>query len=156
MKKVLTLIAIVALSAILNSAIAEETTCQEKSGNFFQKVSDKTQETAEFTADSVKMGTKKAGHFFRDTTKVIGHKTAENAKKGADIAKDATVRGANKVSNSTAKGMKKAAEKMQSSADRTIERTDKALEETAPKKKCNCNCGCGENCDCAKSSNYCE
>ena len=152
MKKVLTLIAIVALTSILNSAIAEETTFQEKTGNFFQKVSDKTQETAEYTADSVKMGTKKAGHFFRDKTTLIGEKTAEQAKKGAGIAKDATVRGANKVSNTTAKGMKKAAEKVQSSADRTIEKTDKALEETAPKKKCNCNCGCGENCDCKEQN----
>ena len=46
----------------------------------------------------------------------------------------------------TAKGMKIAGAKMQSSAEKSIEKSDKYLEETAP--KCKCNCNCGNNCQC--------
>ena len=58
-------------------------------------------------------------------------------------AKKATIKGANKVQNATAKGMKKAAEKMQASADKTIEKTNKELAKDCKCKCCEkCNCGC--------------
>ena len=35
---------------------------------------------------------------------------------------------------------------MQKSAEKSIEKSDKYLEETAP--KCKCKCSCGDNCKC--------
>ena len=40
---------------------------------------------------------------------------------------------------------------MQKSAEKSIEKSDKYLEETAPKCKCQAKCSCEENCKCDES-----
>lgn len=137
-----------------SAVMADNTTEPSKTEQILTTVSEKAEAAAAKTADSVKSGSQKAGIFIKEKSIIAKDKTLIHARKGADKAKRATVRGANKFSNATAKGLKKAAEKMQDSADRTIERTDRNLQESMP--KCNCKqqqCPCSDNCDCDNDIN---
>lgn len=146
MKKILTLAIVLCSVMSVRTAYGYEMPKQTKAEQIMDTISIKAQDTAEDAADSVKSGAKKTGNFIKEKSIIVGEKTAKHAKSGAKKAKNATIKGANKVGNVTAKGLKKAGEKMQSSAENTIERTDKALSESS--KKCECNCNCGENCKC--------
>ena len=128
------------------SYAAETVEEQTKAESAWETVSVMSQAAAEKTAESVKSGSKKAGLFIKEKSTEAAEKATPHIKSGANKAKTATIRGAKKVSKATAKGMKKAGEKIQSSADRTIEDSNKYLEKTAP--KCKCNCSCGNNCKC--------
>ena len=156
MKKifVLSILFAVGLFTCLNSVNAEEMAPVEQpmSETMIETLSVKTHAAAEKTADSLKVGSKKAANAVKSTSVKAAKSTAKHVKSGAKKAKAATVRGANKVSNSTAKGMKKAAVKMQNKAEQTIERTDEELAKTAPK----CKCNCGENCNCNSAMQKCE
>ncbi len=153
MKKFLTMIAVLTVAFMTNCAMAQETTDMTKTEQIMNTISEKTEAATDKTVESVKYGSKKAGRFIKEKSVIVGEKTVEHAKSGAHKAKKATVKGANQVSNVTAKGMKKAAQKMQNSAERTIEKTNKNLEEMKTPKckceeiKCNCNndCGCADN-----------
>ena len=152
MKKILTILSIIAVSCLMSSVSYAVETVEEqtKAESAWETVSVMSQAAAEKTAESVKSGSKKAGLFIKEKSTEAAEKATPHIKSGANKAKTATIRGANKVSNSTAKGMKKLGRKMQNHADRTIEKTDKVLEETAP--RCKCNCSCGNDCKCNEYS----
>ena len=149
MKNILNLTLAISLVLVANCAFADTTTQTNKAGQILDDMSLQTELAAEDAVENIKAGSKKAGKFVKEKSIIVGEKTVKHTKSGLNKAKKATVRGANKVSNVTAKGMKKAAKKMQNSAEKTIEKTDKVLSETTPKCNCNCECNC-ENCNCNK------
>jgi len=149
-KLFLSSIFIIGLLIQMNIANAEDTQEQSKTEQTWETISVMSQAAAEKTANSVKKESKKAARVVKEKSSVVAEKTAKHVKSGAKKAEKATVRGANKVSNVTAKGIKKAGEKMQSSADKTIEATDKNLTKTETKCGCKSNCRCKDNCDCKK------
>ena len=151
MQKILTVLSLLIAVIMVSNSVCAEGVVQEhtKAESAWETVSVMSQAAAEKTADSVKTGSKKAGKFIKEKSTEAADKAAPHIKSGANKVKRATVRGANKVSNSTAKGMKKLGNKMQNRADKTIMKTDKILEETAP--KCNCNCSCGGDCKCKEA-----
>ena len=100
-----------------------------KTEEVMNNVSTATQTAAINTANSVKTGSDKAAKVIKEQSAIAAEKTSKHVKTGAKKAQKATVREANKFVRFTAKGTKKAAEKVQKSAERTIERTDKNLEE---------------------------
>ena len=106
-----------------NITFAENVQEQTKAEETWETVTVMSQAAAEKTAESVREGSKKAGKAIAEGSKKAADKAAPHIKSGAEKVKTATVRGANKVSNSTAKGMKKMGKKMQSSAEKTIEKT---------------------------------
>ncbi len=144
MKNFLTVFFALSVCLTMSSVYAEETSEPTKTEQIMDTITVKTQMAAERTADSIKSGSIKAGQFVKEKSSVAAESTAMHAKSGAGKLKRATLRGANKVSNKTARGMKKFGEKMQNSADRTIEKTAKNIEEMSQKSNCNC----GENCKC--------
>lgn len=152
MKNFLTVFFALSVCLTMSSVYAEETSEPTKTEQVMDTITVKTQMAAERTADSIKSGSIKAGQFVKEKSSVAAESTAMHAKSGAGKLKRATLRGANKVSNKTARGMKKFGEKMQNSADRTIEKTDKALMETQKTETCKCGCNCGCNCGCVKEN----
>ena len=130
MKNILNLTLALSFVLCANCAFADTTAQTNKAGQLLDDMTLQTELAAEDAVENIKAGSKEAGKFVKEKSILFGRKTAKHAKNGADKAKKATLRGANKVSNATAKGMKKAAEKMQTSAENTIERTDKYLSET--------------------------
>jgi len=135
MKKVLMSLFIIGALCCVNTAFAEETTATE-------------QTKMEQFAEKAEAGAVKVGNTVKEQSVKAAKCTAKHAKKGAKKVGDATVREANKATRATARGVKKVGEKMQAGAEKTIEKADKKIEETAPKCKCNCECPCGPNCKC--------
>jgi len=154
MKKIVGIFSLLTLSFLIcsNSFAEEPIVEQSKAESAWETVSVLSQAAAEKTAESVKTGSKKAGIFIKEKSIEAADKAAPHIKNGANKAKTATLRGAKKVSKATAKGIKKAGAKMQNSAEKTIEDSDKYLEETAPK----CKCNCGNSCNCNEDSSKCN
>lgn len=154
MKKILSVILMISVIGA-GTALASETETPSKADMIIDSAAMKTQEFTDKTSENLKTGTRKVNKFFREKSTEIGNKTVEGVKSSsqkagdyikdksteageitveytkssAEKAKKAAERGATTVTNKTAKGLKKAAEKMQNSADKTIERTEKTLDE---------------------------